>query len=64
MSIQNDIAREDIVHQTCQKIARLIEKNRTNMDTVNALKELGREILRDFLPNTPGWTQNFKSFRE
>lgn len=58
MSIQGDLAREDLTEFVCRKLK---EKVKKYPEAASALKELGIEML-DLLPNSPEWACDYYKF--
>ena len=55
MSIQGDMAREDVIQSLCKTLAEKIEKY---PDAAKALKEAGIEMLYN-LPADPEWSRKY-----
>lgn len=53
MSMGGEVVRDQETEDFCKKIAKKIRKYKTRPDVVKALKELGREVLKEYKA-TPG----------
>ncbi len=59
--MQGDIAREALAEDICGRIKKQMEKY---PDTRPAFKELGREVLEEFMSDLPDWAQEYAQLFE